>query len=70
MIYHAIGKIIRTIEYFKPIIEISIIGTSEYRKKDCPAIYFLILFLSTFFIDRSFIFSIKTPIIAIIKIAI
>jgi len=53
-IYQTIGKIIRITEDVKPIIEISIIGTIEYRKNDCIPINFLILLLSNFFIDISF----------------
>ena len=52
---------IRNIENNNPIVEISIIGTNEYLRKDCIEIYFLIIFLLNSFSDSNLILKYNTP---------
>ena len=61
--YHAIGMIINIIEFIIPIVDISIIGTSEYLRNDWVDIYFLILSLLNSFMKSNLV--VKYIIIAI-----
>jgi hypothetical protein len=68
--YHAIGKKIKITDGAIPIMGISIIGTSEYRRNDWIPMYFRIALRLNDFSDKSFILKNKTPNVATAKTAI